>query len=232
MTHRLLLALALLAVSSVTAATSVPTAFTAHYRVLQGGQTIGNATVTLTTGADGTATYTKNVQGTAGLAALLGASTTETSHFRWRGAVPEAVSYDYRFRSAGKNKTRQLRVDWPDKAVTVDDGRHHETYAAQPGMVERNTLALAIGLALANGQQRLTLPVAVRQKVETQSFHVAGTGPVQVPAGHFNATRVERNDADKDFSAWYASARYPLPVKLVQSDGGNLTLELVSYSTP
>lgn len=232
MKNRLLLALALLAASGAAIAANVPTAFTAHYRVLQGGQPIGNATVTLATDANGEATYSKDVKGTAGLAALLGASTTETSHFRWRGAVPEAISYDYRFRGAGKNKQRQLRVDWSANQVSVDDGRHRETYAAQPGMVERNTLALAIGLALANGKHDITLPVAVRQKVENQTFRVAASEAVQVPAGHFDAERVERNDADKDFSAWYVPARYPLPVKLAQSDGGNLVLELVDFSTP
>lgn len=230
MKNRFLLSLALLAASSFAAAASVPTAFTAHYRVLQGGQPIGDATVTLVTDANGEATYRKDVKGTAGLAALLGASTTETSHFRWRGSVPEAISYDYRFRSAGKNKTRQLRVDWPANQVSVDEGRHHETYAAQRGMVERNTLSLAIGLALADGKQDIALPVAVRQKVENQAFHVAATEAVQVPAGRFDAKRVERNDADKDFSAWYVPDRYPLPVKLAQSDGGNLVLELVDFS--
>ena len=55
---------------------------------------------------------------------------------------------------------------------------------------------------------------------------------MHVPAGAFHAERVERSDNAQGFSAWYVPARYPMPVKLSQTDGGNLTLELVSYSQP
>jgi hypothetical protein len=221
----------LLATGSATAA-SVPTAFTARYTVSQGGQPMGEATVTLRPGQGGNWVLRKDVKGTAGLAALLGASTQETSTFRWRGAVPEAVGYDYHLVAAGKDKQRHLSVDWTKRQVSVQDGKHASSYPAQPGMVERNSLPLAVGLALEQGEQQLSLPVAVRQTVETESFKVAGSETVKVPAGSFRADRVERSDAAKAFSAWYVPQRYPLPVKLAQSDGGNLVLELVSYSSP
>ena len=96
-------------------------------------------------------------------------------------------------------------------------------------MVERNNTALAIGLALQDGQQQLALPVAVKQDVETQRFKVAGKEKVSVPAGSYQATRVDRTDADRGFSAWYVPDRYPLPVKLSQHEGGDLTMELVSF---
>jgi len=50
-----------------------------------------------------------------------------------------------------------------------------------------------------------------------------------VPAGSFNAERVDRTDAERGFSAWYAPGKYLLPVKLSQHDGGDLVMELVSY---
>lgn len=228
---RPLLALALLALSSVACAT-VPGAFTARYRVLQGDQPMGTATVTLRQVADGQWTLSKQVQGTDGLAALLGASSTETSLFRWRGERPEAISYDYRARFAGKKKQRQLHADWASGRVSVMDNHHADNYATQAGMVERNTLPLALGLALADGQRTITVPVAARQKVDAENFTVAGQDTVHVPAGAFHAERVERSDNAQGFSAWYVPARYPMPVKLSQTDGGNLTLELVSYSQP
>ena len=225
-------ALALLLATGSASAATVPGAFTARYKVSQDGQPLGEATVTLRPGPDGSWTYRKDVKGTAGLAALLGASTQETSSFRWKGAAPEAVSYDYRLIAAGKDKQRHLRVDWPKRQVRVDEGRGVDSYAAQPGMVERNTLPLAVGLALDKGRQQVSLPVAVRQRVETENFKVAGTETVKVPAGSFKAERVERSDAAREFSAWYVPGRYPLPVKLAQRDGGDLVLELVSYSQP
>jgi hypothetical protein len=206
-----------------------PHPFVATYNVSQGGQPLGVAQVSLRAADDGTWLYRKDVKGTGGLAALLGANVNESSRLRWKGDVPEAISYDYQLQAAIKNKQRQLRVDWTRRQVTVDEGKGPSTYPAQPGMVERNTLPLALGLALRNGQQDVALPVAVRQTVETQHFKVTGKDTITVPAGRFNAERVERTDADRGFTAWYVPDRYLLPVKLSQHDGGDMVLELVSY---
>ena len=223
-----LLGFGLLFGTRATAATPPP-AFTATYNVLQGGQTTGVATIQLRAAGDGQWIYSKDVKGTAGLAALLGASVNESSRFRWKGDVPEAISYDYKMQAAVKQKQRHLVVDWANNQVSVDDGKGVQNYPASPGMVERNTLALALGVALRDGKRQIALPVAVRQEVQTQNFKVTGKEPVKVPAGSFDAERVDRTDADRGFSAWYAPDRYPLPVKLSQHDGGDMVMELVSY---
>lgn len=217
----------LLGAGAATAAT--PRAFTATYNVSQGGQPMGVATVTLRAAGNGEWIYGKDVKGTGGLAALLGASVTESSRFRWKGDVPEAISYDYQMQAAVKAKQRHLVVDWPKNRVTVDEGKGPRSYPASPGMVERNTLPLALGLALRDGKQQVALPVAVRQEMQVQNFRVTGKETVKVPAGSFAASRVDRTDADRGFSAWYAPDRYPLPVKLSQHDGGDMVMELVSY---
>ena len=232
MTFRPLLAPLLgLALLFGTANATTPTAFTATYNVSRGGSPLGVATISLRNDGNGQWTYRKDVEGTGGLAAMLGASSHETSRFRWKGDLPEALSYDYQLQTGIKNKQRHLRVDWSSNQVSVDEGKGSETYPAKPGMVERNTLPLALGVALQAGEQHVTLAVAVRQEVQTQQFKVTGKETVNVPAGHFDAERVDRTDTDRDFSAWYAPARYPLPVKLSQHDGGDLVLELVSYQS-
>ena len=213
---------------TATAATT-PGAFTATYNVSRGGSPMGTATISLRDDGNGQWIYRKSVRGTGGLAALLGASLEETSRFRWKGELPEALSYDYQLQTGIKDKTRHLRVDWNAGVVHVQSGKGEESYPAKPGIVERNTLPLALGVALKDGQRQVALAVAVRQRVETQQFRVAGTEAIHVPAGSFQAERVDRTDADRGFSAWYAPARYPLPVKLSQHDGGDLTMELVSY---
>ncbi len=224
-----LFGLALLAGSSMVAATT-PGPFTASYNVLRGGIPLGVATISLHDDGHGQWTYRKDVKGTGGLAAMLGASVEETSLFRWKGELPEAISYDYEMHSGIKDQQRRLRVDWSKLRVSVDSGKGAESYPAKPGMVERNTLPLALGVALQGGQQHVALAVAVRQEVQTQQFKVTGKETVHVPAGSFNAERVDRTDAERGFSAWYALKRYPLPVKLSQHDGGDLEMELVSFT--
>jgi hypothetical protein len=225
---RLAFALALTAASGLALA-APPKAFTATYQVLRDGAPLGEATVRLKPLGNGQWEYGKHLRGTSGLAAMLGANLEETSRFRWHGEVPEAILYDYRLEAAIKTKQRHLSVDWSRRQVTVDEGKGALTYPAVPGMVERNTTALAIGLALRDGQQEIALPVAVRQDVETQRFAVAGKESIAVPAGRFEAVRVDRTDADRGFSAWYAPDRYPLPIKLSQHEGGNLTMELIGF---
>ncbi|MEI7035846.1 DUF3108 domain-containing protein [Fulvimonas yonginensis] len=222
------LALVLILASGLALA-SPPKAFTATYRVLRDGAPMGEASVSLKPLGDGQWEYRKHLRGTSGLAAMLGADVEEVSRFRWKGDVPEAIRYDYRLDAAIKAKQRHLVVDWNTRQVTVDEGKGAITYPARPGMVERNTTALAIGLALQDGRKQIDLPVAVKQEVEAQQFKVGGKERVAVPAGSFDAVRVDRTDADRGFSAWYAPGRYPLPVKLSQKDGGDLTMELVSF---
>ena len=218
-----------LLLSATSLAAPAPGAFTATYQVSRDGQALGIATVTLRPSDNGNWVYRKDVSGTAGLAALLDASVHESSQLRWRGDVPEAVSYDYQMQAAIKHKQRHLQVNWTTGQVTVDEGKRTTTYPAQAGMVERNTLPLALGLALRDGGQEFALPVAVRQTVENQHFKVMGTESVTVPAGSFQALRVERTDADRGFSAWYVPKRYPLPIKLAQHDGGDTVMVLVDF---
>jgi hypothetical protein len=215
---------------SQAALAATPTSFIAHYNVLQGGEPMGVATVTLRKGSNGEWIYSRDVKGTAGMAAMMSASVKEASRFRWKGDVPEAISYDYELDAAIKNKQRHMLVNWAKQQVTVDEGKGPSTYPAVPGMVERNTTPLALGLALRDGQQQIALPVAVRQGVQTQNFKVTGKETVKVPAGSFKAVRVDRTDAERGFSAWYVPDRYLLPIKLSQHDGGDMVMELVSYS--
>lgn len=220
------LALAL-ALPAAAFAADVPQSFTATYQVSKGGDPLGEATVTLKPAGGGQFEYSNQTKGTSGLAAMLGANVSETSRFTWAGQVPQAVSYHYQLDAAIKSKTRDLAVQ--GGTVQVQDNKKSFTYSAVPGMVERNTLPLALGVALRSGQKDLALPVAVKQEVENQRFKVSATEKVTVPAGSFEAVRVDRTDADRGFNAWYVPAKYPVPVKLAQKDGGDMTMELVKF---
>ncbi|WP_284320010.1 DUF3108 domain-containing protein [Dyella acidisoli] len=228
---RSLLAGLVLAVSTSAALAAQPTPFTATYQVSRQGEAMGEATITLKPLGNGEYEYSNQIHGTSGLAAMLGANSSDVTHFRWNNNAPETENYTSKV-VALKTKQRIMQVNWSTKQVSVEDGKGTMNYAAVPGLVDRNTLLLAIGLSLRNGNQNVTLPVGVRQQVEQQQYKVQGTESVQVPAGSFQAERVTRTDSDKHFDAWYVPKQYPLPVKVAQSEGGDLTLQLVRYSSP
>ena len=210
------------------AAPPVP-AFTAHYRVLQNGSPIGEATLTLTPGANGTWTFTTASKGTVGLASLLSASTREVSTFKWVGDSPQGVSYDYTMNSALKQKHRSVRFDWSKHTIDVDDnGNFH--FATQPGAVERHTVPLALAAGLSAGKTSFTLPVAVRDRIEMQHYAAQGKQDVNVPAGTFDAIRVSRTDGGDAFEAWFAPAKVLAPVKIDQRGKNAFSLELERWS--
>lgn len=218
-----------LSTTAAFAAAPAPTPFTATYQVSQGGQVIGEAVITLKSAGNGQWVYSNQTKGTAGIAAALGANSAETTKFRWNNDAPETISYDYNMDAGFKKKQRHTEVNWTSGQVTVDEGKGPASYPSAPGLVDRNTTSFAVGLALRAGKQSVSLPVAVKRNVETQEFKVTGKDTVKVPAGSFPTERVVRGGDEKAFSAWYAPQRYPVPVKLTQSDGGNLELQLVSF---
>ncbi len=211
-------------------ASTPPQPFTATYAVLRKGSTLGVSTLSLKRNADGTWTYHSSLDARHGLAAMLGGHVEETSRFRWHADRIEALTYDYRMHVAFKDDHRHVTVDWQAGTVDVrtDDGDYH--YATKPGLVERHLLVLALGRAVAAGKTRIALPVAVKQRVETETFAVRGKPSVTVPAGTFDTVRIDRTHDNKGYSVWYAPARFgPAPVKMHQQSGGDITLLLKSF---
>lgn len=221
---------AVLAAAFGSAAAAAPlSAFTAHYRVLQNGSPIGEATLTLAPGGSDTWTFTTESQGTAGLASLLAAGTCEVSTFKWVGDSPQGISYDYTMKSALKQKHRSVRFDWSSHTIEVNDnGSFH--FATEPGAIERHTVPLALAAGLAAGKARFTLPVAVRDRIEAQHYAAQGKQKVSVPAGNFDATPVSRTDGGDAFEAWFAPAKLPAPIKIDQRGKNAFSLELESWS--
>ena len=227
-----LIALAFIATAGFAAPVKAPLApFTAHYRLLQGGQLIGTATLTLARAQGDTWTFTTESRGTAGLASLLGASSREVSTFTWDGDLPQGLDYDYTLQSALKTRRREVRFDWQNHTVEVNDNGEFR-FPTQPGALERHTVPLALAAGLAQGDQRFPLRVAVRDRIEIQQYTAQGQQPVSVPAGTFDATRVSRSDGGDGIEAWFAPAKLPAPVKIAQTGKHGFVLELERWSQP
>ena len=230
----LLPAIAVLAAAAIPfaarAATPPVPAFTAHYQLLRNGAPMGTATLTLARDTDGGWTFTTDSRGTTGLASALGASTREVSRFHWVGDLPQGDSYTYTLKMAFKDKQRRVDFDWPAHTIRVDDHGQSE-FPTQPGALERHTIPLALAAGLRAGQQQFALPVAVRDRIETQHYAVQAAQPVQVPAGTFDATRVARTDDSEGITAWFAPGKLPAPVKIEQRGKDDYALLLESWSS-
>ncbi len=198
----------------------------ATYTVTRDGKAIGTATYALAANADGTWTLRSETRGTGGMAKLLGLDVREDSTFTLRDASLQGQHYDYKQDAAIKSKRRAIGFDWNSRQAHVRDNGKDFRYALVDNAIDRSTVAVALGLALADGATSATLPVAVRDRVEMQQYAVRGKSAITVPAGKFDATEIDRIDAPgKVMKSWYAQGLLPVRVEQPQHDGKAIVLE-------
>lgn len=202
----------------------------AKYSVVRDGKAIGDANYSLAANADGTWTLRSETRGSAGLAKLLGLDVHEESTFRWADGKPQGLHYHYKQDAAIKSKRREIDFDWGTRQARVRDNGRNFAYAIPQGTIDRSTVAIALGQAVAAGARDATLPVAAKDHVEQQTFAARGNEEIAVPAGRFDAVRIERTDAAGKARSWYAPdvTTLPLRVEQLQGDGSTIVMELRS----
>ncbi len=207
--------------------------FSARYEVLRNGRSLGEATLTLARGSDDRWRFESETRGTRGLAALSGVEISEQSTFRWRGLLPELIEYDYRQSVAMRRRSRSLRIDPERQAILSRQDDRMWELRREDGVIDRNTVALAIIAAVAAGRADLSFRVADRDDVETQRYRVAGREQVRVRAGEFNAILIERirEKPGRETDTWLAPDLGYLAVRIRhrEADGETLEMRLLSH---
>ena len=200
----------------------------AVYAVQRDGKTIGDASYTLAANGDGSWTLESVTKGSAGMAKLVGLDVHEQSTFRWDHGKAEGLHYDYKQDAAIKHKQRSIEFDWRAHEARVRDNGKDFNYAIEPNTIDRSTVAVALGVALANGAHEASLNVAQKDHLEQQRFEAEGEENITVPAGNFKAVRMERTDVRGKARSWYAPnvTTLPLRVEQVQGDGSTIVMEL------
>jgi len=200
----------------------------ASYTVIRNGKAMGDASYTLAHNPDGSWTLQSVTKGSAGMAKLVGLDVREESTFRWHDGKAEGVRYDYKQDAAIKHKQRSIEFDWNSAEARVSDNGKQFSYPIQRGTIDRSTVAVQLGMLLAEGAHEATLSVAQKDHLEQQRFESGAEENISVPAGSFKAVRIERTDASGKARSWYAPnvSMLPLRVEQVQGDGSTIVMEL------
>lgn len=205
----------------------------ATYAVSRDGELIGSATYALRANADGSWTLHSETRGTSGMAKLLGLDVREDSTFTLHDGKLQGLRYGYVQDAAIKHKRRTIDFDWGAQTIHVRDNGKDFHYAMQAGAIDRSAVAVALGLALADGATSATLPVAVKDRIESQHFVARDKTPLDLPSGRIQATEFERTDAPgKVMKSWYAGSLLPARVEQPQHDGSVVVLELAQATAP
>lgn len=218
-------------VSATTPGNAPVAPFHLEYATSRNYTLLGHTTLDLSRNGDGTWTLRSETKGTEGLASLLGINVTETSRFHWQDGKPASVAYEY-VQDGIKSRQRSIAFDAATAQIDVTDGSKHHEYALQPESIDRNLVSLALAAALAQGDRAFTLPVAGKRALKSQHYKVVAEERIKVPAGTWDSMKVERTDADKEITIWFAKSLGWLPVRVEQSGKSTITLELASHGVP
>ena len=209
--------------------------FRAEYTTLRNGSELGRTTLDLRDNGDGSWTLRSETTGTQGLARLAGIHIVETSRFRWQDGRPQALVYDYQQEGAFRPRARHADFDWNAGEVHVVEGDSDHRYATVPGLIDRQSVTLAIGSDLARGAPTFDYKVAVREQIEDMRYARGGSETVTVPAGEFKTERMQRlgiagADRKRVSRSWFAESLGWLPVMIEQTEknGDTVTLKLVA----
>ncbi len=228
-------ALAVCASAPAFAADTTIKPFHADYATLRNGSEVGRTTLDLADDGDGSWTLRSETRGTSGLAKLAGIHIIETSRFHWKDGHLEALVYDYKQEGAFKQRTRHADFDWKTNAVRVSEGGQDFSYATTPGLIDRQSVTLALASDLMHGASTFDYKVAVKDRVEDMRYTRGATETLKVPAGAFKATLMQRDgepgaDRKRVARSWFAESLGWLPVQIEQTEkkGDTVTLKLVS----
>lgn len=202
--------------------------FDLRFEALRNGQRLGEARLSLRPVEGATWEFTTRTRGTEGLAALAGIEILEQSEFTWRDGRPELLQYRYRQQMSFRTRERSLaRAD--GDAIDSRDGKHRHRLAFEPGVMDRHVVVLALAAEVAGGATgELRFRVADRDDVEWHRYRIGTRETVTLPAGRFDAIRVERqrDNPGRTTTTWLAPALGHLPVRIVQREADGETLEM------
>lgn len=228
-------ALAVCASAPAFAADSTIKPFHADYATLRNGSDVGRTTLDLADNGDGSWTLRSETRGTSGLAKIAGIHIVETSRFRWKDGRPEALAYDYKQEGAFKQRTRHADFDWKAGKVRVNEGGEDFGYATAPGLIDRQSVTLALASDLMRGASTFDYKVAVKDRIEDMRYTRGASETLTVPAGEFKATLMQRDgepgaDRKRVARSWFAGSIGWLPVQIEQTEkkGDTVTLKLMS----
>ncbi|MFI4969880.1 MAG: DUF3108 domain-containing protein, partial [Lysobacterales bacterium] len=169
------------------------------------------------------------------MAKLAGVHIVETSRFHWKEGRPEALAYDYRQDAAFKQKIRHADFDWKRGEVRVTEGGGDFHYAIAPGVIDRQSVTLALAGDLMHGAKAFDYKVAVKDRIEEMRYARGAGDTLKVPAGEFKTVLMQREgepgaDRKRVARSWFAESLGWLPVQIEQTEkkGDTVTLKLVS----
>lgn len=234
MLNRMLVSAVLLALAAVAQASVELPEFKASYELSRGSMKIGNSTIELATGSNGSYTYKSRSWPVKWVAWFLKDKLYETSRGRFTDHGIRPDNYHYQRTGGRKEREANLTFDWQSMRVhnDVEDSKWEMDVPA--GTLDKLVSQLGMMQALDAGQTDITFNIADGGKLKEYRFKVVGEETLETPAGSFATLKITRlrDDNKRETFIWCAPELHYLPVRIWQreKDDAEYRSDLESYS--
>ena len=213
----------LLAINTAVAASPLP--YEAEYGVYRNNKLIARATVKLEQTGDHKYRYSRQSEGSRGLAALLNVSDSETAEFEYLDGAYRPNSYQTKNRVAGRKRGWHADFDWQQNKITgIKDGESFEL-ETEPGLQDPGSFRLTLHDALSEGLQSLEVRMLDGAEIDDRKFSFNVANGFTTSIGCTDTVRVDRIrvNSKRYTTSWHApSAGYTL-VRLDHGKRGDKT---------
>jgi hypothetical protein len=217
-------------------AASMPPDFKASYEITRGSMKIGNSTIELTTGSNGTYTYKSRSWPVRWVAWFLKDKLNETSKGKITDKGIRPDRYIYQRTGGSTEREAKLEFNWEKMSVenNVEDSRWK--MEIPPGTLDKLVSQLGMMYALAKGETDINFNIADGGKLKEYRFKVVGEETLELPAGTFRTIKITklRDNNKRETYIWCAPELHYLPVRIWQreKDDSEYQSDLESYSLP
>lgn len=202
-------------------------AFTAHYEAWYEGARQGNGVMRLASAGDNRWTYSLDVRGTSGIAAIAGADLSQSTTFEVVDGKWRPLSGSDSSKMLFKSSTRKAQYDWKrGEARWTGDVKPERAgpVKLRAGDLDAMMLNLALARDVAAGNS-LSYRLVENGRARAHDYKVEGTETVTIDGRKQQATKVVRSDGDKQTIAWIVKG-LPVPARILQRDDGRDELDL------
>ena len=190
--------------------------FTAYYKVIKGGITIGETKRTLKAIEPGLYQFSSETSPRGLFSWISDAYVIEQSQWRLENNEFQPMQYHYRNSKDDKIRDVKLMFDWEKQRVTNIINGDPWHMALHAGLQDKLLYQLKMMHDLQSGAENLSYSVADGGKIKQYTIDRLGEETLDIPLGQFVTTKLQRVTDTKTTIWWCAEQLQFLPIKIQQ----------------
>jgi len=201
--------------------------YRAEYKV--GNQTINAGRLINRLEKDGDRWRYQSDTNPSALVSLHGAATaTATSILELRDGKLRQLEFTYRDKDRKKKAHSDGDFDWENNQITVTYGDKSATLDLEDDTFDAASAVLALGLALTEGLEEITLNLVNKTRIRAITFVSEGEEEIEIALGKFTGIKIrEVRDPGKRFTtSWYVPELGYLPARMEQYNKDKLVVRM------